>query len=105
MTNSPRRGRSLVERAFPRVEKADLLERRRAAIHHRRAGGDAREQISEGGRAVCAIREGYAAPLWLVLQPGDRVRPDLDTDRRLDARLNEKGTNCSPLHAVERGRG
>src|SRR5258708_7972841 len=46
------RAQPVVRPVLQRVEKADLLERRRDAVLHRRAGRDAREQIGDGGRAV-----------------------------------------------------
>src|SRR6266704_2651846 len=83
------RAQPVVRPVLQRVEKADLLERRRAAVHHRRAGRDAREQKGEGGRAVRAILEGDAAPRELVLERGDRPGHALVPGGRPDGRVHQ----------------
>src|SRR5712691_3457884 len=82
------RAQPVVRPVLERVEKPDLLERRRAAVHHRHARRDAREQKGEGGRAVRAIREVDAAPPELALQAGHRLGHALVPDRRLDGRVH-----------------
>src|SRR5204863_6993094 len=72
-----------------RLEKSDLLESGRAAVHHRRAGRDAREEESYGRRAVRAVREVDAAPRELALQAGHRLRHAPVQGGRLDARLHQ----------------
>src|SRR5712692_1720491 len=72
-----------------RGKKADLLERRGSPVHHRRARRDARKKIGERRCAVGAIHRIDAAPLELVLEPGDRLRHALVPGGRLDARVHQ----------------
>src|SRR6266705_1107217 len=82
------RAQPVVRPVLQSVEKADLLERGRAAVHHRRAGGDAREQKGDRGRAVRAVREIDAAPRELVLQAGHRPGHGPVQGGSLDARVH-----------------
>src|SRR6266568_514322 len=79
------RAQPFVRPLLQRGEETDLLERRGAAVHHRRSRRDARQKISERRRAVEAIREVDAAPLELPPQPGDSLRYAPLPGRRLDA--------------------
>src|SRR2546428_358000 len=89
LSQRPARAQPVVRPVLERVEKPDLLERRRAAVHHRRAGRDAREQVGGGGCAVRAVREVDAAPPELVLEPSDLLRHAPVPDRGLDARVHQ----------------
>src|SRR5260221_1681773 len=83
------RAQPVVRPVLQRFEESDLLERRRAAVHHRRARRDSREQVGDGRRAVGAIDKIDIAPLELVLEPGDRLGHALVPGRRLDVHVHQ----------------
>src|SRR5438477_141908 len=76
-------------RTFPHCRSAPRHQGGRAAVHHRRAGRDARERKGDRGRAVGSVREVDAATRELALQAGDRLGHAPVQGGRLDGRLHQ----------------